>query len=74
MENDASAYQPVDGGRVDIGMFLKQNSKAKPTLKFLSPQKFIVSPQMALQSKPSYVDKKVKQAPTIFSSHKTMTC
>lgn len=55
-------------------MFLKQNSKAKPTLKFLSPQKFIVSPKMVLQSKPSYVDKKVKQAPTIFSSHKTMTC
>lgn len=85
MGNDAALppththpHQPVDGGSMDIGMFLKQkpkqNLKVEPTSKFPSPQGFIVSPRMVLKSKPSYVDTKVKQALTIFSSHKTMTC
>lgn len=68
MENDASALLTCrwrQGGHWNV---FKAKFKAKPTLKFLSPQKFIVSPKMVLQPK------KVKQTPTIFSSHKTMTC
>lgn len=48
---------------LDMGMFLKQNPKqnlkAKPTSKFLSPQTFILSPNMVLKSKPGYVDEEV---------------
>ena len=62
----------------DIGMFLKQNQKqnlkAESTSKFPSFQRFIMSPNAVLKSKPSYVDEKVKQAPSIFGSNKTMTC